>query len=512
MELPILNEIAKGKAQLVEFKGYNHNLYAGDGEFWDMKNMTGDYYPVLSTRGKRGIVKHLSKPNGLFAKEKLAWVDGTEFYYGGIKVGTVEDSPKQFASMGAYLVIFPDKKIYNTYDNTFESLIKEKREIVTVVDNTITCTTTPEEFTAGDRLEIACGTNQGKYLLVAIEEKKLMFMDENTGADAKFSSFTGTGSIKTIVPDMDYITESENRLWGCSSQNHEIYACKLGDPKSWNAYEGISTDSYAATVGSDGDFTGAVTHLGYILFFKENCVHAIYGSKPANYQITNTTLRGVEKGSEKSLVIVNETLYYKSWHDVCMYQGSTPSSVSYALGKTKYRNAAAGAAGNKYYISMQNETGWTMFVFDESSGLWHKEDNTHASYFANLNGNLYYIDAEDNNIKCMNINSDMQMNEEETLEWMAEFTKFDESSMEHKYIGKFQFRAELEENASLEVWLDYDRKNQWEKICSLTSPINKPFTIPIMPQRCDILKLRFKGQGICRIFALAKTVEGGSEL
>ncbi len=110
MELPILNEIAKGKAQLVEFKGYNHNLYAGDGEFWDMKNMTGDYYPVLSTRGKRGIVKHLSKPNGLFAKEKLAWVDGTEFYYGGIKVGTVEDSPKQFASMGAYLVIFPDKK------------------------------------------------------------------------------------------------------------------------------------------------------------------------------------------------------------------------------------------------------------------------------------------------------------------------------------------------------------------------------------------------------------------
>lgn len=510
--MPTLGEIGKSKAQLVAFKGYNHNLFAGDGEFWDMKNMTGDYYPVLSTRSRRGILKHLMKPNGLFAKDKLAWVDGTEFFYDGEKIGDVEDSPKQFASMGAYLIIFPDKKIYNTHEKAFESLVKEKSETMTVSGNTITCITTPSQFVAGERLEISCGANKGQFLLAAIEGTKMLFINENTGKDADFYDYTGPGIVKSIVPDLDFITESENRLWGCSSKNHEIYACKLGDPKSWNAYEGISTDSYAATVGSDGDFTGAITHLGYVLFFKENCVHAVYGSKPANYQITNTVLRGVEKGSEKSLVIVNETLYYKSWNDVCMYQGSTPSSVSYALGKSKYRNAAAGAAGNKYYISMENETGWTLFVFDESSGLWHKEDNTHASYFTNLNGNLYYIDAEDNDIKCMNINSDMQMNAEETLEWMAEFTKFDESSMEHKYIGKFQFRAELENNASLEVWLDYDRKDQWEKICSLTAPINKPFTIPIIPRRCDILKLRFRGEGICRIFALAKTVEGGSEL
>ena len=32
------------------FGGYNRNLRIGDGEFFDMKNMTSDDYPVLSQR------------------------------------------------------------------------------------------------------------------------------------------------------------------------------------------------------------------------------------------------------------------------------------------------------------------------------------------------------------------------------------------------------------------------------------------------------------------------------
>ena len=50
--LPV-NETSR---QIVEyFKGYNHNLRIADGEFFDMKNMTSDHYPVLSPRKKRGF-------------------------------------------------------------------------------------------------------------------------------------------------------------------------------------------------------------------------------------------------------------------------------------------------------------------------------------------------------------------------------------------------------------------------------------------------------------------------
>src|SRR5699024_8801601 len=95
-------------------------------------------------------------------------------------------------------------------------------------------------------------------------------------------------TVSREIPDMDFLTESENRIWGCSSKNHEIYACKLGDPTNWNCFEGISTDSYSATIGSDGDFTGACTHLGNVLFFKEDSIHKVWGSRPADFQIANS--------------------------------------------------------------------------------------------------------------------------------------------------------------------------------------------------------------------------------
>ena len=49
-------------------------------------------------------------------------MDGTDFYYNGFLVGTVEASEKQFVGMGAYLLIWPDKKYYNIQTGEFGDL------------------------------------------------------------------------------------------------------------------------------------------------------------------------------------------------------------------------------------------------------------------------------------------------------------------------------------------------------------------------------------------------------
>ena len=67
---------------------------------------------------------------------------------------------------------------------------------------------------------------------------------------------------------------------GLQQRENVIYACKLGDPTNWFSYRGIAADSYAVTVGSDGAFTGAATCMGYALFFKENTLHKLCGTKP----------------------------------------------------------------------------------------------------------------------------------------------------------------------------------------------------------------------------------------
>lgn len=83
----------------------------------------------------------------------------------------------------------------------------------------------------------------------------------NEGGDAE------TLTISRDVPDMDFICENENRLWGCKEDT--IYSSKLGDPFNWNVFDGLSTDSYAVNVGSAGDFTACCSYLGYPVFFKE---------------------------------------------------------------------------------------------------------------------------------------------------------------------------------------------------------------------------------------------------
>lgn len=72
--------------------------------------------------------------------------------------------------------------------------------------------------------------------------------------------------------------------------------------------------------------------MGYVLFFKENTIHKIYGSRPADYQVVSTQCRGVAKGASRSLSVINETLYYLSTEGVMAWDGSLPVNISGRLG------------------------------------------------------------------------------------------------------------------------------------------------------------------------------------
>ena len=128
-------------------------------------------------------------------------------------------------------------------------------------------------------------------------------------------------------------------------------------PASWGisrtgtAIAGRSTDSYAATRGSDGPFTGAADYLGSPLFFKEDCVERVYPSAVGAHQIVTVRCPGVRKGSGRSLQTVEGVLYYHGCGGVYAFDGSMPQRVSQALGEDEYHGAVAGGADGKYYLS-----------------------------------------------------------------------------------------------------------------------------------------------------------------
>ena len=570
MIFPQLQENLIEKDFTSYFGGYNHNIYIKKNEFYDMENMTSDYYPVLSPRVKRGFIKQYDKFQGILAKEKMCIVDNDNLYYDNVLIGKLNDKysgkNRELVSMGAYLVIFPDKMIFNTaseekklepLEASFEA---DSGVAITLCDLNATdysygtpSAKAPTSPTTGQYWLDTSGTSPvlkqySTDMWVSIATVYLKISKAGIGKD--FSKYDGVTisnisdtklnsdyvlydcsddylvvvglidknitdtpiKVERKVPDMDFVCESENRLWGCSSAKNEIYSCKLGDAKNWNCYMGVSTDSYTVTIGSDGDFTGAITHLGYVLFFKEDILHKVYGSMPKDYRVTNVKLNGVQKGSHKSLCILNSVLYYKSKDNICRFEGSLPSTISEPLGMESYDNAVACTLKDKYYICMTNKsTGRrNIFVFDSVKGLWHKEDEVNVLDFGTYDGELYFIDDK-------GIRQDMycikgSQGELQPFKWYAETGIIHSETLDKKYISKIQFRVSVEKGAKFEIYIDYDEENNWEKKFTIYATKNKVFTVPIIPRRCDYIRLRLTGEGDCKVFTIVKCIEEGSEI
>ena len=560
------------------FKGYNHNLRISDGEFFDMKNMTSEHYPVLSPRGNRGVYASPASPKGLIAKDSLCYVDGTEFVMNEYRIDMgLNDEPKQLISMGAYVIIMPDKKYINTLDVTDRGDIEAS--FTTTADVTFSlCNISGETYEGAtisatepekpENLDLWIDTSSKPHTLKQYSSTSAMWVSIATtyiriyspGIGAAFKQYDGVTisgivaeelqdlnssmvvwdrgddyivvvgildavtaqevsqgavTVERKMPNMDFVIESENRLWGCKygvaingEVVNEIYACKLGDFKNWNCFMSLSTDSYAASCGTDGQFTGAITHLGYPLFFKENFVHKVYGNYPANYQIQTTACRGVQKGCSKSLAIVNETLFYKARSGICAYDGSLPTEVSYVMGNEAYSEAVGGSHGNKYYISMKGATGeYHLFVFDTAKGMWHKEDNLQADSFCSCRGELYAIAGGD--IITM-LGSGTQ--DTDPVEWMAETGEIGITSPDMKYISRLTIRMSMDIGAEVRIYAQYDFNDEWDQLCVLKGDNLRSFSIPIRPKRCDYMKLRIEGEGMAKIYSITKTIEQGSEL
>ena len=327
---------------------------------------------------------------------------------------------------------------------------------------------------------------------------------------------TDSITVSRKMPDMDYIVESKNRLWGCRFGRNsdgefvnEIYASKLGDFKNWDCYEGISTDSYRASLGTDGKFTGAVSYMGYPLFFKENYIHTVYGSYPAQFQINNTACRGVEEGSEDSIAMINEVLYYKAKTGVVSYSGALPTEISYHLGAEHYRGAKACAYKNKYYMSAINEADEeVLLVYDTNVRLWHKEEALDANLICAVSNDIYYLDKE-NNLKSM---FGTKEKTEDSVEWYVESGDLGLSYVDKKYITKLSIRLSMELGASVTVFIQYDSDGIWEQKLNIVESQLKTMTLPIRPRRCDHFRIRIEGVGNVKIYSISKTLQQGSDI
>ena len=566
MLYPMLTENRERRKAQTAFRGLNLNLNATEEEFVSMTNMGSDEAPMMAPRKRRRKIIEIPGAKTLLGGGTLSWIRDGKLYYGGAEVADGIEHGDQLVRMGAYLIVWPDKIVYNTHTRELSRMdFRWEGNGVHVRPCMISGQTLSYE--AGDeapaepadgmywyntgigglyqylhgawvgidtvysRLEcMNIGKGLKEYDVVQISgmDDEDFNMDAATVyargddyiviATGMLVDFYNDGDvvISREAPELDRIVENGNRLWGYSNKTHEVRSCKLGDPWNWSSYLGISTDSYAATVGSQGDFTGIYNFMGYVHFFKENRIHRLYGTQPSNFQLIELQMRGVKQGCEDSLCVVNEQLYYMSRDGIIRYDGSGPICVSEPLGKGKLESVICGAHGNKLYVSAITEEGPQLYALDTMYNLWHREDETRASAFAATGDGDYILDSTGTVWGIDGAGSmleDYDAGLEDAISWEAVtgdmLTEYNagQRATQAKRLKKMEIRLQMDQGSEISVDIQYNSDGRWNRTMTYQSELKKTVTLPLMARSCDHFSIRYQGKGRVIVYAVTKIFE-----
>lgn len=367
-------------------------------------------------------------------------------------------------------------------------------------------------FRAGDTVEISGfkkASLNGSYNIknIDIQRSKLIISPIESITQSE-----GTFGISRSVPDMDFVVAAGNRLWGCrygvgpgNVPVNEIYASALGDAYNWHRFEGVSTDSWTASINTPGAFTGAVCFNGNPVFFKENAVIKVFGSSPSEFTVTESKIRGVEIGSSDSIAAVGDCLFYKSPDGIVCYDGSLPKIVDQCLDTAGFKNATAGSVGGKYYVSMQDRNGErSLYVYDSERKLWTVEDDPGIVSFCRSGPKLYMLCRRDNisTVYCINADNRSDVKDDTSVQWSFETGDMGYTTQNNKYVSRILMRFEPREGADATVYTSCDR-GEWKTQCSFQGMGNGIKTVELRPERCAAFRIKVRGRGKCTLRSLS---------
>ncbi|MBQ8429086.1 MAG: hypothetical protein IJX30_03205 [Clostridia bacterium] len=330
-----------------------------------------------------------------------------------------------------------------------------------------------------------------------------------SGAGTLYGTIMATSfTVRNEIPDMDFVIENNNRLWGCSSATNEIYACALGNPRSWRDYSGISTDSYAVSCGVYGDFTGAAVYGGTPIFFKDWCMLRVYGSYPAAFQVKRTECPGIEAGSSASAAICGGVLYYKSFDGIYGFDGTYPQKVSDALNGLDMKNVAAGARGSKYYLFADIGQERRLFCYDIKKGMFHEQTAALGDgvfVLSSING-VYSIASSDRFSQICILDA---RRANRGVEWYGVTGDFGMDSAAFQYPVRIAVRFSCEYAFTIEI--AYDEQDRFDTLLK-TDKTSKGIAYRSCPiRRCNMFRLRFSGVGDFRLYSVDIVTETAGE-
>ena len=372
----------------------------------------------------------------------------------------------------------------------YESFVATKDNTSAMIQSTLTDASAIGALTISARVEAVTKTT------IFLSKGTYAFLDGTgtTSSDITCESLV----VERKAPNLACVIESNNRLWGACDDDNTIYASKLGDPTNWGYYQNTSLDGYYAEQGTDGKWTGCAAYSTHLLFFKENFIHKVYGSKPSEYQIVTSKGYGMATGCKKSVAILNDVVIYKSPIGFMAYDSGIPVLISDCFDKSEYSTVVAGTDGVKYYASALNADtlAYEFLVYDISKNMWYREDQLHVIDCCFFGNKLQCVSGDE----IYTINTGR---EEPGILWRAVFGPFDEYVEDKKIYSRIKLNVTLNAGSRLSVLIMTD-DGSWETCKIINAPDTQDIEIPIVPRRCSKFSIALDGMGACRIKSMTR--------
>ena len=93
----------------------------------------------------------------------------------------------------------------------------------------------------------------------------------------------------------------------------------------------------------------------------------------------------------------------------------------------------------------------------------------------------------------------------EKYQSLLETGDFVSASPDCKRLLRVQLRLEAEAGAHITAAAQYDSDGVWHTLASITAGTKRSFTLPVLPRRCDHVRLRLTGTGAWRLWSLTRT-------
>lgn len=507
------------RKEMVSVRGINYSDNVMDGDLAACENLSDRRWPYLASRNGRtrqedyqGITA-LTHFNGIVAVRPgyhgEAWED--ELLYNGESVGWLDhtDKPRQFAAVNTKLVIWPDQKYLDLNDLTVKPMGAEtsaSRATFREDGKGVSFAGVPDLqalFRPGDGVEISGLTELEDNNITVTVQKVAAASFTVDGAVFTPGTETAAITLRRNIPDMDYICESGNRLWGCENATKTIYASSLGDPTNFFVSGTGAAGSYSFAVATPGDFTGACRLGSSVLFWKEQVLHKVLGSYPAEYYAYTYEIEGVRAGCAKSMTVINDVLYYVGLHGVFAYAGGTPGDISTVFGTHLLTDAAGGTDGEKYWLSCLDDGKEALYVYSPAQRVWLREDGFRFTDIAREGEDVYLLRRDGSVWLADSREADPE------IDWSLEYTPFTETLEGRKRVSRLLIRLEMPEGA----WFQADTSTDgepWKEAGLIKGP--KADTVPVMvqPKRGDQYRIRLRGHGPCVIKGvLREYLQGG---